>query len=113
MFYKDDGGTSIPELNETTCYYLIKVSSTVFKMATSYTNAVAGTAIDITGVGSTAQDWYILKTKDYGWFIDNDRKAIAYFHEPAQEHLKLFSVVFLTFYPTEDMLLLPEWKVHK
>lgn len=77
LFYNDDFGTSIPELNETTCYYLIKVSSTVFKIATTYTNALAGTAIDITGTGNTGQYWSILRINDYGWFLDNDRKAIA------------------------------------
>lgn len=72
------GSTKIPELNEQTTYYLIKVSDTVFKLATTYDNAIAGTAIDITGVGDVGQDFYILRTNDYGWSRpDNNRQAMA------------------------------------
>ena len=77
VFYKDGSSTSIPELNNTTPYYLIKDSSTVFRLATSYANAIANTAIDFTGTGNSGQSWHILKVKDYGWFIDDDRKSIA------------------------------------
>lgn len=35
-----------------TDYYVIRVSDTTFKLATSYANAVAGTAIDITSTGT-------------------------------------------------------------
>ena len=72
------GTAKIPELNERTAYYLIKISSSVFKLATSYTNALAGTAIDISGVGDAGQDFYIFRTNDYGWTTPyNNRGAIA------------------------------------
>lgn len=44
-----------------TDYYVIKVSDTTFKLATSYVNAVAGTAIDITdaGTGTHTISWLL------------------------------------------------------
>jgi len=44
-----------------TDYYVIKVSNTTFKLATSYVNAVAGAAIDITdaGTGTHTISWLL------------------------------------------------------
>jgi len=44
-----------------TNYYLIRVSDTTFKLATSYANAIAGTAIDITttGTGTQTLNWLL------------------------------------------------------
>lgn len=39
-------------------YYLIRASSTTFKLATSYANAIAGTAIDITSAGTSGKIYY-------------------------------------------------------
>ncbi len=48
--------TTLPSpLVAATNYYLIKISDTTFKLATSYANAIAGTAIDITTTGSGTQ----------------------------------------------------------
>lgn len=45
--------TTLPAgLSAATDYYVIKLSDTTIKLATSYANAVAGTAIDITSTGS-------------------------------------------------------------
>lgn len=45
--------TTLPAgLAAATDYYVIKLSDTTIKLATSYANAVAGTAIDITSTGS-------------------------------------------------------------
>lgn len=45
--------TTLPAgLSLATDYYVIKVSDTTFKLATSYANAIAGTAINITDVGT-------------------------------------------------------------
>ena len=45
--------TTLPAgLATATDYYVIKVSDTTFKLATSYANAVAGTAINITSTGT-------------------------------------------------------------
>lgn len=45
-------GTLPTGLSLATDYYVIKVTDTTCKFATSYANAVAGTAVDITGAGS-------------------------------------------------------------
>lgn len=68
---------AIPELKESTPYYIIKSSSTVFKLATSYSNAIAGTAINITDVGDTGQAFYIFKTNDYGWTAYDSRQSVT------------------------------------
>ena len=39
-------------------YYLIRASSTTFKLAKTYDNAIAGTAIDITSSGTTEKIYY-------------------------------------------------------
>jgi hypothetical protein len=54
--------TTLPSpLVAATNYYLIKVSDTTFKLATSYANAIAGTAIDITtaGTGTHTLNWLL------------------------------------------------------
>jgi hypothetical protein len=74
VMYRDTGGT-IPELEESTVYYMIKSSSTVFKLATTYTNALAGTAINLTGTGNTANVYYVFKTNDYGFAFYGNRMS--------------------------------------
>lgn len=44
---------TLPAPLTATDYYVIRVSSSVFKLATSSANAIAGTAINISNVGST------------------------------------------------------------
>jgi len=54
--------TTLPAgLSTATNYYVIKVSDTTFKLATSYANAVAGTAINITdaGTGTHTVTWLL------------------------------------------------------
>lgn len=54
--------TTLPSpLVAATDYYLIKVSDTTYKLATSYANAIAGTAIDITttGTGTHTLSWLL------------------------------------------------------
>lgn len=52
VIYNNGGGGSIGGLTSGSTYYLIKVSDSIFKLATSLVNAEAGTAIDLTSVGS-------------------------------------------------------------
>jgi hypothetical protein len=49
--YSNGGGTTIPGLVNNTIYYVIKSSSTAVKLASTYANAIAGTAINLTGTG--------------------------------------------------------------
>ena len=46
--YTDGGGTAIGGLTDGTAYFIIKVDQNTIKLATSSSNAVAGTAIDLT-----------------------------------------------------------------
>ena len=50
--YSKGGGTVITGLTDNTAYYVIKVDNNTIKLATSASNANAGTAINITGVGA-------------------------------------------------------------
>ena len=49
------GATSIGGLSNGQTYYVIRSSQTQIKLATSYSNAVAGTAIDLTSAGTGTQ----------------------------------------------------------
>jgi flagellin-like hook-associated protein FlgL len=53
--YSANGGTALGGLTDTATYYVIKVSNDTFKLATTSANATAGTAIDLTGTGNSAQ----------------------------------------------------------
>ena len=55
VVYSNGGGSTIGGLVNNTNYYVIKSSSTAIKLAASYTDAIAGTAINLTvaGVGSS------------------------------------------------------------
>ena len=46
--YTDGGGTAIGGLTDGTAYFIIKVDQNTIKLATSSSNAAAGTAIDLT-----------------------------------------------------------------
>jgi hypothetical protein len=55
VVYSNGGGSTIGGLVNNTNYYVIKSSSTAIKLAASYSDAIAGTAINLTvaGVGSS------------------------------------------------------------
>ena len=50
--YSKGGGTVITGLTDNTAYYVIKVDQNTIKLATSSSNAEAGTAINLTGLGA-------------------------------------------------------------
>jgi len=52
VVYDNTDGTNITGLVDGTTYYIIRLSASTFKLATTSPNAVAGTAIDITGRGT-------------------------------------------------------------
>lgn len=58
VVYYANGGTAITGLSNYGIYYVISVNSNTIKLATSLTNANAGTAIDLTVVGSGTQKFY-------------------------------------------------------
>ena len=55
ILYGNGGGTTLAGLTDGTVYYAIKVDTNTIKLATSSSNATAGTAIDLTGTGNNAQ----------------------------------------------------------
>ena len=55
IIYYNGGGTSITGLTSGTTYYAIAVNANSFKVATSASNATAGTAVNLTGTGNNAQ----------------------------------------------------------
>jgi microcystin-dependent protein len=80
--------TTLPTgLSLATTYYVIRVSSTVIKLATNLANAVAGTAIDITGQGSgthTATVTY--STRTLGAIGGEERHAVTVAETPSHTH---------------------------
>jgi hypothetical protein len=70
VFYKtNDGGspaTSITGIKAGVRYFTIYVSDTTLKLATTYSNAIAGTAIDLTGTGNAAQFLTFHPNYDFG-----------------------------------------------
>lgn len=53
--YQDGGGTALAGLTDNTDYFVIRVSESVIKLASSLSNANAGTQINLTGTGNNAQ----------------------------------------------------------
>ena len=51
IYGKGDGGTVITGLTDNTTYYVIRDTSPKIKLATTFANAIAGSAINLTGVG--------------------------------------------------------------
>lgn len=65
LFY-EGSGTTDTGLTDGTKYYVINVSGTTIKLATSLANANAGTAIDLTGTGNASQTLTFFEMSDYG-----------------------------------------------
>lgn len=69
-----------------TVYYIIRIDSTHFKLATTFENAMAGVAIDITSTGDSNNYFLAINLKDYGQSIatftgglaTNSYRAITY-----------------------------------
>ena len=76
----DAGGVAkalIGGLKEGTTYFAIKVDATTIKLATSLTNALTGTAIDLTTTGNASQFLLIYNIFDYGQQFVEDRQSVA------------------------------------
>lgn len=66
VIYDSAGSTVITGLIHRKKYYVINLSSTTMKLATTYENALNGTAIDITGTGNNSQYFVFLPNRDFG-----------------------------------------------
>jgi hypothetical protein len=76
VFYDDGGkgvGTRATPLETKTRYFVIKVSGTTLKLATTRTNALAGTAIDITGTGNNVQTLIFSANNGFGGIAEKTK----------------------------------------
>lgn len=75
-------GTLPAGITTGTVYFLIKVSNTTFKVATSYQNSVgssAGTAIDITDTGTGTHTINQIGIGTINWIVNDPRNSYKYF----------------------------------
>ena len=68
--------TIIGGLNSKKTYYTINLTSTTLKLATTKTNALAGTAIDLTGTGNNAQFLMFYPEYDFGQMFADGRSGV-------------------------------------
>lgn len=89
--YTDDQGSAIGGLAEFETYYVIKVSSTTFKLASSKENAEAGIAIDLTSQGGTQHTFMVVDVRDFGASAIGDAGGIALMgvQSPLYDHVIL------------------------
>lgn len=64
-----NANTEIGGLKGRTLYYVIKVANNQFKLAETYTDAMAGTAIDLTTTTTSGQNFAFYPIKDFGQFM--------------------------------------------
>jgi hypothetical protein len=70
LFYVPAGAV-IGGLKASFKYYTIKLSDTTLKLATTYSNAIAGTAITLTGTGNNSQYITFHPNTDFGGIFNN------------------------------------------
>jgi sporulation protein YlmC with PRC-barrel domain len=70
------GSTEIGGIKSGFRYFVIRLSDTTLKLATTKANAIAGTAIDLTGTGNNAQFITFHKNNDFGGVFNNPTMLI-------------------------------------
>lgn len=78
--YIDDSGDPIGGLTQGEDYYIIKLTSSTFKLATSKANAETGIAIDITTQSGSTAYFYMYELLDYGQTYVEDAGAMEKMH---------------------------------
>lgn len=76
LYEEKSSGLMLPIL-EGKVYFAINVSSTEIKLAKTYSDALQGTAVDITATGNTSQELHIYHVNDYGQSFTDSRTSIA------------------------------------
>lgn len=87
VVYYAGGGAAIPELTHSSKYYTIKIDATHVSLATTLSNANAGTAIDLTGTGSIFQKLIFYPNVDYGTFFDQRTFALSVIERPVENRI--------------------------
>ncbi len=79
----NSGGALPTGLSASTNYFIINVSSTTFKLATTLANAFAGTAIDITGAGSGTNTIVTVNPGTITYILKDirDNSSVKYFQD--------------------------------
>jgi len=75
-YSSDDANNVIVGLTDSTLYYAIRVDEDTIKLASNTSNAIAGTAVDITDVGLNDADT-LQKTPDNLYFVDTTEVGVA------------------------------------
>ena len=76
VLYDAVSGTALAPLEDDHKYYVIKTGATTIKLATTKANALAGTAIDLTGTGNNAQILTSFPNIDFGQYLGSRVGAI-------------------------------------
>lgn len=77
----DDGtggsGTLLAPLTFRSKYYVIRLTDTTMKLATTYANAIAGTAITLTATGNDLQYFVFIPNRDFGGSMNSVNGAVC------------------------------------
>lgn len=93
VVYYEPLSSTIGGLLDGKWYFVIKVTSTTFKLAETYEDAINGNAINITST-SGSNRFYFISQKDYGAGIINDTTAIQVLNNDDIDNDVLSRIVF-------------------
>lgn len=94
MIYDPVSTPFLAPLKKNKAYYIIYVSATTIKLAETLEDAVAGTAIDLTGTGNNFQKFYIYNINDYGDSYTDDRSSIAVLSDTMRDDIFAGRIAF-------------------
>lgn len=75
VLYLNGGGTAPTGLTSNTAYFVISANENAVKLATTLANALAGTAIDLSGVGAGSA--HTLQKAPSAIFVDTNEAAVV------------------------------------
>lgn len=89
--YSDGQSTAIAGLVNKQIYYAIKTGATTLKLAETYADAIAATAIDLTGTGNNAQTLQYYPKKSFGHsYVGGSRQGAVYLEARRDEDYELY-----------------------
>lgn len=93
--YSDGTGTAITGLTNRQVYYTIKVDATTVQLAETYTDAINGTEIDLTGTGNNNQTLQFYRKTDFGQQFITGQQGAVYLESTKTQDLDLYYKNFL------------------